>query len=156
MLCLAFAALALQAAPSPPSPTNAPPAPTIVAEPVAVMFAGFDADGDARLTRAELAAGAARSFATVDTANAGAVGYIAFADWAQRWLGDRNAVPSALEVDRDGDNRITLQELQDRLDTVFARLDRDKDDILTRAELLTVRGTAYGDRPANARERRRR
>jgi hypothetical protein len=107
---------------------------TIVAEPVAVTLAGFDADGDARVTRAEVTSGVARSFGAQSS-----IGYIAFADWAERWLGDRNAVPSAPEVDRDGDNRITLAELQDRFAGIVARFDTDKDGVLVRSELLTVR-----------------
>ena len=133
-------ALALQVAPPPAPPAAYQPAvATIVAEPVAMMLAAFDSDGDARLTQAEAQAGVARSFAAADPAKSGSIGYIAFADWAERWLGDRNAVPSAFEVDRDGDNSITLAELQDRMGAIFARMDKDKDGVLTRAELLTIR-----------------
>jgi hypothetical protein len=137
MILLALVALA-QEAPTAPRPQPYQPS-------QATIVAGFDTDGDARITRAEASAGVTRSFGT------GAdLGYIAFADWAARWLGDRNAVPSALEVDRDGDNRITLIELQDRFAGIFARLDKDKDGVLTRAELLTVRTP-----PLDLRRRRR-
>jgi hypothetical protein len=129
MILLALLAAA-QSQPQPYRPSSA----TIVAEAVAVTLAGFDADGDARVTREEVTAGVARSFGTEPS-----IGYIAFADWAERWLGDRNAVPSALEVDRDGDNRITVRELQERFEAIFLRLDKDKDGALARAELLTVR-----------------
>ena len=133
ILLLALAAATQDGSPARPLPYS-PVQATIVAEPVAVTIAGFDADNDAKVTRAEVTAGIARSFA-----GASDLGYIGFADWAERWLGDRNAVPSALEVDRDGDNRITLSELQDRFGAIVARLDKDKDGVLTRAELLTVR-----------------
>ncbi len=127
-----------------------PVAATIVAEPVAVMLAGFDGDGDARTTLAETTTGVARSFASV-AGNAPTIGYIAFADWAERWLGDRNALPGPFEIDRDGDNRITLPELQARFAAIFARIDRDHDGVLTRAELLTIRQGPRGDRPGRRR-----
>ena len=119
------------------------PAATIVAEPVAMFIAACDADGDGRTTRAELAACVARSFAAIDTAHTGAIGYIGYSDWALKWLGDRNALPSPFEIDSDNDNRITLAELQVRFDTIFARFDLDKDGAATRAELLTIRAGAF-------------
>ena len=135
---------AIVAAP-PPAGTPQPPA-TIFAEPAALFIAACDANGDGRVTQAELTAGIARSYATAEGAGTGSIGYIAFADWAQAWLGDRNALPSPFEVDRDGDNRITLAELQARFTQFFARFDRDKDGMLTRAELITIRGAPAGDR----------
>ncbi len=123
-----------------------PPA-TIVAEPVALMIAACDANGDAKVTRAELDACVKRSFAAVDTGNAGSIGYIGYSDWALLWLGDRNALPSPFTVDADGDNRITLAELEAQFATLFARFDTDKDGVLTRAELLTIKAMAIGDRP---------
>ena len=121
-----------------PPPNSATP-PSLVVEPVAMMLATFDADFDGKVTRAEMTRGVARSFAAIDTANTGKLGYIAFADWAEKWLGDRNALPSPFETDADGDNQITLPELQAKFDAIFARLDKDKDGALTRAELLTIR-----------------
>lgn len=137
-------ALLLQAAvPALPVPAvpGQPPA-TFVVEPVGMAIAGFDADGDGRTSSAELDAGVRRSFAAIDTGKAGTIGYIAFADWAERWLGDRNALPSPFEVDSDGDNRITLAELQATFARIFARLDVDKDGVVTRKELLTIRAMA--------------
>lgn len=126
--------------PLPPQPTP----PVLVIEPVAMMIATFDANGDGRVTRDEMRAGVARSFAAIDTGNTGKLGYIAFSDWAERWLGDRNALPGAYETDTDSDNQITLAELQAKFDTIFTRLDRDKDGVLTRAELLTIRANPGG------------
>jgi hypothetical protein len=137
----------------PPAGPGQPPA-TMVVEPVAMAIAGWDADGDGRTTRAELEAGVRRSFAA--TAGGGdAIGYIGYSDWAQRWLGDRNALPSPFEVDADADNRITAAELQAAMARVFARLDRDGDGALVRAELLTLRANPGGDRPGRDRDRRR-
>jgi hypothetical protein len=155
-------ALLLQAAPlpGPPPVPTAPPSPgqppaTMVYAPVAMAIASFDADGDGRTTAAELSAGVARSYATIDTAGSGSIGFIAFADWAERWLGDRNALPSPFETDSDGDNRIALPELQAQFARVVARLDRDKDGVLTRAELLTLRASVGGAFGPDGRRRER-
>ncbi|NIJ30484.1 hypothetical protein FHT00_002447 [Sphingomonas insulae] len=138
-------ALLLQAAvppaPALPAVPGQPPA-TFVVEPVGMALAGFDADGDGRTSRSEMEAGIRRSFAGVDATRSGSIGYIAFADWAERWLGDRNALPSPFEVDADGDDRITLAELQAAFARIFARLDIDKDGSLSRKELLTIRAMA--------------
>lgn len=158
-LCVQGAsASAQQAAPVVPTlpgggPNGQPPA-TIVAEPVAMMIAACDADGDAKVTRAELDACVKRSFASVDPGGSGSIGYIGYSDWALQWLGDRNALPSPFTVDANGDNRITLAELEAQFATLFARFDTNKDGILTRAELLTIRARAVDDRPTEARGRR--
>lgn len=138
---LLTALLVQAAAPSPPSPVPQPPA-TILVEPAAMLLAACDANGDALVTRAERDAGLARAFA--DGAAAGRVGYIAYADWAQRWLGDRNALPSPYEVDGDGDNRISLPELTRRFTALFDRYDLNKDGVLARGELVTIRSAAPG------------
>jgi hypothetical protein len=121
-----------------PGPVGPTP-PSLVVEPVAMMIAACDGDGDGRVTRDELRRCLAHSFAATDTVRTGALGYIAFADWAEKWLGDRTALPSPFETDADGDNKVTLAELNAKFDAIFARLDRDKDGYLTRAELLTIR-----------------
>jgi hypothetical protein len=127
-----------QQAPPPGAPATRPgqPAATIIAEPVALLIAAFDADGDARVTRAEFDSGLGRSWAT----NAAPiVGYIGYSDWAERWLGDRNALPNPFEVDHDGNNRIGFDELAQRFELFFTRFDANKDGVITRAELLIVR-----------------
>ncbi len=122
-------------------PLGQPPQSTIMAEPVALMIAAFDADGDAKVTRAECIAGVEHSFRSIDTTNKGWLGYIDFADWAERWLGDRNALPSPFETDSDGDNHITLAELQAKILVIFDRFDRNHDGVLVRSELLTLDST---------------
>ena len=145
ILSLLFQALPV----APPAAPAQPPA-TMAYEPVAMLIATFDSDGDGRVSKRELEAGVKRSFEAIDTAKAGTLGYIGFADWAERYLGDRNALPSPFETDSDGDNRISLNELQAKLASFFIRFDRDKDGVVTRAELLTIRARAYGeDGPGN-------
>ncbi|WP_242139548.1 EF-hand domain-containing protein [Sphingomonas sp. TREG-RG-20F-R18-01] len=130
----------------------AQPTATIVAEPAAVFIAACDQNGDARTSRAELDACVARSFARIDTANSGTIGYIGYADWALLWLGDRNALPSPFGVDANQDNRITVAELQGEFGRLFERFDLDRDGMVTRAELLTIRS---GLRPVDTGKRKR-
>ena len=156
-LALATPAAAQQAVMPPPLPGGGPngqPVATIVAEPVALMIATCDANGDGGVTRAELTPCIARSFAAIDTAKKGSLGYIDYSDWALKWLGDRNALPSPFTVDADGDNRITLPELEAEFDRLFTRFDVDKDGTVTRAELLTIKAGTAGDRPFDRKGKR--
>ncbi len=155
MPALALILAAAQTAPvPPPQPGMATPIPLMIAEPVAMAIATFDADHDGIVTRAEYDAGIRRSF-EVSAKGQAAMGYIAFGDWSERWLGNRNALPSPFEVDGDGDNRITLTELQARFDLFFTRFDADKDGSLRRSELLTVRALPTpGVRPDEREQRR--
>ena len=158
MILALFLAVAQQAQPAPQSvrPDAYRPAPaTIVAEPVALFLAGMDRDRDGCTTLAELRQGLADVTGGDKPWGAG-IGYIAYSDWAERWLGDRNGLPSPFELDRNGDNRITVEELGTRFEGVFARFDADKDGAVTRAELLTLRNSALGRPGADRRDRRER
>ncbi len=136
-------------------PATAPaPIPLMIAEPVAMAIATFDSDQDGIVTRAEFDAGLRRSF-DLSAKGQPALGYIAFGDWSERWLGNRNALPSPFEVDADGDNRITLTELQARFDLFFTRFDTDKDGSIRRSELLTVRALPTPGQQPDRRKRDR-
>ena len=137
-MLIALPALAQPVPAGPPAPGAAQPPANLIAEPVGLMIAAFDSDGDARVTRAEYDAGVRHSFEAADSAKRGSLGYIGFTDWAETWLGNRNALPSPFEVDADGDNRITLPELADRFDLLFARFDANKDGVIIRSELVRV------------------
>lgn len=119
---------------------NAQTPATLMVEPAAMLIVACDSDGDGRTTRAELDACLARSFGN------NALGYIDYGRWQTVWLGDQGALPSPFEVDRDGDNKVTLTEVQAQFSKLFSRYDRDGDKAVTRAEALTVRVTASGGR----------
>ncbi|HSX55875.1 MAG TPA: EF-hand domain-containing protein [Sphingomonas sp.] len=151
-LAAALAAQQQPAAPAvplqPPQP-GAEPIPLMIAEPVAMAIAAFDADGDGIVTRAEYDAGVRKSFEVIAKGQP-SIGYINFGDWSERWLGNRNALPSPFEVDQDGDNRVSLTELQARFALFFTRFDRDKNGSITRSELLTTRPMPQpGGRPGD-------
>ncbi len=142
-----------QSVPQSPRPAPQPPA-TIVAEPAALFIAACDADADAKVTQSELTACVMHAFAGADDAATGSIGYIAYADWCMRWLGDRTALPSPFELDTDGDNRITLAELQTGFAGYLRRFDIDHNGIVSRAELVTIKSRPQGDE-ANRRNGRR-
>ncbi|NYT40536.1 EF-hand domain-containing protein [Sphingomonas sp. R-74633] len=119
--------------------TREQPAFTVIVEPVAMMIAGFDANGDGKVTRAEFDAGLKHAFDDADPRHQGWLGYIAYSDWQERWMGDRNTVPSPFEMDRDGDNKISFAEIAERFDLLFSRFDADKNGVIERKELVTIR-----------------
>lgn len=162
LIALSFATPALAQRSDTPAPAAAvpvaPPQPgqppvTVIAEPVAMMIAAFDRDGDARVTREEFDAGLRHSFDSMNPRD-GTLGYIAFSDWSERWLGDRNTLPSPFETDANGDNRITFDELSARFAALFTRFDRDKDGVLTRKELVIIRPQSQNINFGNQRRRR--
>ena len=125
---------------------------TILVEPVAMLIATFDGepDGgtdearDGYVERTEIDAGITRTFRLSDPAKTEKLRYLAYSDWALRWLGDRAALPSPYEVDRDNDDAVSLVELQDHFSRLFARYDTNADKRISRAELLTFRAGPIG------------
>ncbi|WP_082740532.1 OmpH family outer membrane protein [Sphingomonas sp. CCH9-F2] len=127
-----------------PEPAQPQTPATMVVEPVAMMIATFDANGDALVDRSEMIDGVRASFEAIDTAHTGALRYIAYSDWAATFLGDANALPSPYEVDRNNDGQVTLDELLDQFSRLFARYDKDGSKTISRAELLTFRTMPIG------------
>jgi hypothetical protein len=132
------------ASPATPQPAAGSERATIMVEPVGMLIATFDADGDGRVSAAELKAAVARTFRASDPSGTGRMGYIEYADWATRWLGNADALPSPFTVDANGDNIITPDELQGALAHIFARLDADHDGFVTHKELLTITSAPGG------------
>lgn len=140
---IAFALALLQAAAHP----DQPPDQTMMVEPVGMMVAACDRNHDQQTSADEVRSCVENSFATIDTQASGTIGYIQYGDWAERNLGDRNALPSPFEIDANHDNRISLSELEADIARIFARFDTNHDGIVTRPELLTVRAMPNGLTP---------
>ncbi|MBB5716128.1 EF-hand domain-containing protein [Sphingomonas aerophila] len=159
LLSLLLAAAAQEVVPDvrvtgPGRPNSQTPA-TLVVEPAAMLIVSCDTDADGRTTRTELEACLRGNFDAIDTAHRGQIGYIDYGRWQTMWLGDQGALPSPFEVDRDGDNRVTTDELLAQFNKLFARFDKNGDKAVTRAEALTVRATAADARgPVGGRGKR--
>jgi hypothetical protein len=110
-----------------------------VAQPMALAVAGFDTDNDGITSRAEFDAGLGRTFAAADANGDGQLGYIEYAAWARTWMGSETALPGPFAIDRDGDDRLARAEMLSEFGRQFERLDANRDAALARAELLTVR-----------------
>jgi hypothetical protein len=130
-----------------------------MAEPLALVIAGFDANRDASTTRAEYEEALGRSFTAADRDNNSTLGYLEYSAWAETWLGSQSALPGPFAIDADGDNRLSRDEFLAEFRRQFARLDKSADGIVSRAELLTVRNPALAPlwdrngRPLRVRER---
>lgn len=113
-------------------------APTISARPVALMIAAFDSDGDGVVTRVEYDAGIERSFRHGDQDSDGSMSLIELGNWALHWLGDRGAIPGQYDFDRDGDDRVSEAEYKTEFARRFLELDRNRDGLLVRSELILL------------------
>ena len=131
---------------APAKPNEQVPA-TLTVEPAAMLIVACDTDADGRTARAEMEDCLSRSFGERS------IGYLDFAAWQQKWLGDQGALPSPFEVDRNADDRITPDELRAQFGKIFNRLDKDADGGVTRAEALTLRALPTVD--PNRRGKRR-
>lgn len=105
--------------------------------PVGLLIGGFDGNGDARVNRAELRAGTAHMFRQADQNGDGRLSLIELSAWASTWLGGPSAIPGRFDFDRDQNDQISSDEFVAELERRFDGFDRDKDNVVDRAELLT-------------------
>lgn len=138
ILLLSLAAAGGGIAASLPDPNLLPTRPVLTATPVALLFAGMDSNGDARITHAEARAAEERMFQAADGDHDGSLGLIELADWSQAWLGDQSAVPGRFDFDRNGDDKISKAEFIAELERRFAGFDKNSDGVIERSELITV------------------
>ena len=154
LLILPLLLAASAAAAQRPDPNAQPTPPVLVATPAALMIAAMDANGDARVTKAEQTAATEALFKAADTDGDGQLGLLELADWAQTWLGDQSSVPGRFDFDRNGDDRISKAEFVAEIDRRFAAFDRNKDGVVERSELLIIAprmGRELQQRPAQQR-----
>ena len=107
-----------------------------IAQPIALVLAGYDADHDGSLTRAELSVGGASEWVRMDRNADSTVSLIELSAWADTYLGSATARPSQLSFDRDGSGSISSREVMTQLEAEFATADKNGDGVVTRGELV--------------------
>lgn len=113
----------------------------------ALMFVGFDADGDMSVTSAEMEAGMAREFARADANGDGSLQPIEFSNWSNLVLGGTQIGPYRLDFDRNVDNAITREEFDTEVRARFATYDADENGTLARSDFVRLVGQARQPRP---------
>lgn len=94
------------------------------------ILGAADADGDGRVTRAEIDAYRADQMAAVDASGDGALSIEEF-DTLYRALTRSRMVDAFQDLDADGDGRIVAEEIDARIARIMARMDRDGDGVLS-------------------------
>lgn len=144
----AVCALVLGGCASEPAPKERPAGPlrelagAVLVRPVGLVFADIDSDGDAVLTSLEIEVGTAAQFAKFDRDSSAVWSFVEQGDWAETHLGDRYALPSAMQMDTDGNGTIVLDEFQAAIAAAARLADTDKDGAVSRSELLITLPTA--------------
>jgi len=118
-------------------------------QPIAVVFASMDANGDKAISRAELQSGSAAEWAGFDRNPSAAY----FAQWSLKNLGSTDAMPTFMSFDRDFNGVITQAEFLGQFESYFERMDKNGDGRLDRSEMLIAFDAPQGQRQRQGGER---
>lgn len=129
---------------NPGGPNRAPPGVKVVA-PGALIFAGFDRNGDGVITLAEIEAGAEVAFAVADRNGDGVITGFEQSDWAAAMNSGQDEIANAMTFDIDLDRSVTKTEFAAGLKRIAAQIRADGD--LTFADLLQPLTRLNEDRP---------
>ncbi len=110
----------------------------LIAQPVSLLFSDFDVDGDRRVTRAGVEAGAAATWPLLDGNGDGSASALEVADWARVVMGSETATPGRVAMDANADGALSPAELRAGLLVEFDRMDANDDGALDRVELVRV------------------
>lgn len=112
--------------------------PITVIGPAALVFAGFDSNGDYQISRDEAIFGAATAFGRADKDRNGKVSLFELEDWREAALGSMDALPGNLNFDTDYNNQVSDSEFQAALMDLFIRHDVDEDGLVKHSELMRI------------------
>ncbi|MBT8473128.1 MAG: hypothetical protein KJN99_11040 [Marinicaulis sp.] len=97
----------------------------------------FDADRDRLLTRSELLAGADAEWRVIaEAAGADELRPIDFSQWVEKAIGTKETAFTHIAVDTNANGTIGAYEFRSALEREFSIADKDKDGVVTRAELV--------------------
>ena len=108
----------------------------------ALLFVGFDADGDFSTTTAEIDAGIEREFTRADTNHDNQLQPLEFTNWANTALGGGQIGPFRLDFDRNVDNVITHDEFAAEIHNRARDYDQNENGAVSRPELVRLVGQA--------------
>jgi len=112
--------------------------PITIIKPAALVFVGFDGNGDYLISRTEAASGIRTAFGRADKDSNNRVSLFELEDWRTAALGSIDALPGNLNFDTDYDNQVGRAEFETAMLTLFDRHDADKDGNLKHAELMQI------------------
>lgn len=113
----------------------------------AMLFVGFDTDGDFQTTTAEIDAGIEREFTRADSNHDGQLQPLEFTNWANVALGGGQIGPFRLDFDRNVDNVITREEFANEIHNRARDYDQNENGAVSRPELVRLVGQARPARP---------
>ena len=111
-------------------------------QPIAVVFAGMDANGDKVISRAEMQSGVTTEWSRFRQKPSAAY----FSEWSLKSLGSIEAMPTFLSVDKDFNGVITDSEFTQQFERAFDRMDKDNDGRLERSEMIIAFNAPEGQR----------
>ncbi|MEM1379723.1 MAG: hypothetical protein AAGH41_03765 [Pseudomonadota bacterium] len=128
--------------------------PRVIAEPMGLLFAGMDTNGDAETSRAEAEFAVPKVFAAADADKNGILRPIEFQAFAIKYLGTNNTALAAQSFDQNLNGQVTAAEFTGFLLTRFEETDTSGDGVLQRSEFIEtiqpgVRGNGQGARGGN-------
>ncbi len=102
----------------------------------ALLFVGFDSDGDLSTNTAEVDSGIEREFARADVNRDGTLQPLEFQNWSNLALGGGQIGPYRLDFDRNVDNAITREEFGVEIRARVRDYDSDENGALTRVDFV--------------------
>jgi len=118
-------------------------------QPIAIVFAGMDKDGNKLISRAELKDGTIAEWSTFNQRPSAAY----FAQWSLKNLGSTDAMPTFMSFDRDFNGVITANEFSEQFESAFQRMDKNNDGQLERSEMLIAFNAPQGQRSGRGGEK---
>lgn len=117
-------------------------------QPVSALFVSMDADGNKATSRSEAEQGVRAEWASFERSPSA----IKFAQWSLKTLGSTDAKPSFMRFDADFNGVISEGEFTGQLINDFERLDKNKDGLLERSEMIIEFAAPEGRRSQGRQE----